>query len=569
MSMDVGLLLIPLLLGLLVLGASYFVRRLRLENLRRLEAEQSLVDLTDRLPTGVFQFRQRRDRQICPEYFNTRAREMARIEPGPVPTDQLPFLPFVDALDIDRVRTKLGESLKTGQTFTEACRFHFSDNEQGWILADAQCRTDNNGERVWSGYLFDLTSERLLYEELNALVSSKDNLMAAASREFRGPIQNISHALNEIDESAVAPAERRSIRAAMSASRDLEVLADDFMEIARLNLTEPTLDARTFDLIELVHHTRRTFAADAAAKRIELAVIHADDMPRTFVGDPPRIKRVITNIIGNAVKYTNQGAVKVIVRRAVSGALRVSESASSTQAFDSVVAESLEAMAVEILVADSGIGIRPEDIDHIFKPFRSIGPPARRSGGIGLALCDRLVAVMDGTITVESILGVGSTFTVTLPLATPKGAGVEVSGDRESELKPSLDDTSTSLLLVDDNLLVRETLAALLGAEGWQVMQAESTEQALTLLDQNDFRAVITDYQMPGRNGYELASEIHPRFRESACRPVLIMMSGGLPRETAAQATKVFDAMLFKPVKAAEISRTIREISGVSQAEPV
>ena len=228
---------------------------------------------------------------------------------------------------------------------------------------------------------------------------------------------------------------------------------------------------------------------------------------------------------------------------------------------------------VRITVSDTGIGIPEEARASIFEPFVTVGPSSRRSSGLGLALCDRLTAVMGGRIEVASLEGEGSTFTVNLPLrsATPDIDGGERAASGRTVPageEATFDTASRAILIVDDDPMVSEVMASLLEAEGWSTRQASSSAEAIGHLEETRFRAVLTDQRMPGMSGTELARRIRASFADGTPRPVLILMTGGLSREDAARSPELFDAMLFKPVRTSEILRTIEQCSPTGTERP-
>ena len=171
---------------------------------------------------------------------------------------------------------------------------------------------------------------------------------------------------------------------------------------------------------------------------------------------------------------------------------------------------------------------------------------------------------MGGHISVSSVEEKGSLFTVSLPLYEER----ETNQANLSITNQKVDcwyEESNCLLVVDDNLLVRELISSLLELEGWDVVQAESAEVALPLLEKVEFRAVVSDQQMSGMTGLELADCIRSSISAGDRRPVLIMMTGGMSREEAAQVSGIFDAVLFKPIKASQITQTIDEIVGIGK----
>ena len=534
--------LVPTLgaITLSLFAALYWNRRVAAENRRRLAAERRLVDMTEGLRTGVFQFVHRRGEAIRMVFANAVTRRMARVAPDGDDRD-MNFFAHIDPEDREPVRERLRHCLASGEHFRESFRFDFPDGEKGWILADAQCRTERDGARTWNGYLFDLTAERTMSEELNALLSARNEFVSMASHELRTPVQNLALSLGSVDPADVTGPAIERIELARSAARDLEELVSDIVELTGMNHHSPTLADEPFDLHALVRGVCRTFSARAAQRGLDYTVVVDASLPRRVRGDALRLKQILYNVVGNALKYTDAGEVRVVATAPGGGGGGGTE-------------------RVRIAVSDTGIGIPAASLPKIFEPFATIGPSSRRSSGLGLTLCDRLAALMGGRIDVASVEGEGSTFTIELPL----GSGGPASAAPRPAPRPAasrrVPPASRTILVVDDDPRVSELVASLLEAEGWETRRADSGDEALARLAADPCLAVLTDQRMPGTSGTELARRVRELHGEAS--PVLILMTGGMAREEAASSVDVFDAVLFKPVKTGDILRTLEDCLG-------
>lgn len=533
------LLPIAAFLCLFLLGMVYWNRKLAAGILATQTAERRLKDMTERLQTGVFQFRQKASGEMNVEFTNEFTRDMARW-PSLHNAEIMQFFDYIEGEDRGKILNSFNESLTTGEPMREAFRFRFPGGELGWILGDMSKKDACNGEWIWSGYLFDLTSERLLNEELSEVIRSRDEFISMAIHELRSPVQNIMMAMDSVDPEFVHESNNEHFYSAVSAAHDLEHLVSDIVEMTSMKRQPAVLKKTSFNLNAVVNTVCRSFRAQADYKGIALKLELAPDDCENKYGDVLRIKQLLYNIIGNAIKYTSEGSVTVSV-----GCVEGTKPADVPQ-------------LVEISVRDSGIGIAESDINGIFEPFATVGPASRQSSGLGLALCRHLATLMGGTISVDSVQGQGSVFKITLPLSDDTVDMRRANVDLESVSGKALwFDQSETILVVDDNMLVREILSALLTAKGWGVLQAEHGAVALDMLLETQCKAVITDQQMPAMSGVELACAVKSQCGHGQRRPVLIMMTGGLSDDVARQATEVFDAILYKPIKAGQIDELI------------
>ena len=240
----------------------------------------------------------------------------------------------------------------------------------------------------------------MLREDLNQALRSKNLFLSMASHELRTPVQNVLWALDSVEDKQIAPATHARLQTARESAAYLGELVSDIMEVTTLSDNIAPLRHENLKLHDSIHEVCRTFDATAKSRKLFYRVRINDGVPVNCVGDRLRIKQILYNIVGNAMKYTNAGSVSVDVT--------VQPGYEDTH-FDSTV-------PVQITVSDTGIGIPADQLANIFEPFSTIGPPSLRSSGLGLTVCKRLASAMGGSITVESMERSGSHFTITLPL---------------------------------------------------------------------------------------------------------------------------------------------------------
>ncbi|MBP7149197.1 MAG: response regulator, partial [Acidobacteria bacterium] len=337
--------------------------------------------------------------------------------------------------------------------------------------------------------------------------------------------------------------QRRYVDIARSSANALLQVLDAVLDFSSIESGKLDLDAREFDVRELAEGTLDALALPAHQKGLEVACRVHPDVPATLVGDPDRLRQVLGNLLGNAVKFTERG--EVVLRAEVPpGELR--EGA---------------ACRVRFAVADTGPGIASDKLGHLFQGFRQLdGSLARRHSGtgVGLALAQRIVAAMGGQIEVESRVGIGSTFSVTVPLAVARPAR------RDGAATP---DALGGLraLVIDDNQTSRFILRDVLMGAGARVAVAPSGDEGLRLLRSaaeagaaHDL--VLLDARMPGTDGYAVARAI---LDEKLGARVLMMLACDTVREDWDRCRELgIRTCLIKPVKPAELLRAVREVCG-------
>jgi CheY-like chemotaxis protein len=278
----------------------------------------------------------------------------------------------------------------------------------------------------------------------------------------------------------------------------------------------------------------RLHEARARSRGLSLSCRIGWEGARRLVGDPVRLQQVLHNLIGNAVKFTEQGAVEVtasLTPGAAAGRARL-----------------------ELSVRDTGRGMTAAELEVAFSPFTQLKPTDAYSGsGLGLTICRALVEQMGGDLTVQSAPAQGTTFTLSLELAE---AEAEVAPAAPQPATPAVA-LSGRVLVVDDNAINRRVATALLERLGLAVAVAEGGRQALELLERERVDLVLMDLQMPDLDGAAATRALRSRETDGRRTPVVALTASALPEELASCLEAGMDATLTKPVQLADLRRTI------------
>ena len=399
--------------------------------------------------------------------------------------------------------------------------------------------------------------------EAEAANQAKSTFLATMSHEIRTPLNGVLGMMEVLERQGLGEPQRRSVATMRDSAQALLRIIDDVLDFSKIEAGRLELEETVFALSELVQGTLGTFRQQARAKGLALSVEITSGSADVLVGDPTRVRQILFNLVGNAIKFTERGGIRIKAGTTSLGGGRTS---------------------LVLSVADTGIGLVLEQGAGLFKPFaQADSSTTRRFGGtgLGLSIVRRLAHLMHGDVAAESEVGAGSTFTVTLILqAAPAGQLLknETRPRISAEVSPS-NGKAPRVLVADDHPVNRDVLVRQLELLGIAADSAEDGAEALAAWARGGYAAILTDIHMPAMDGYQLAQRIRAAEAEADRRPrtpVIAVTANALKGEEQRCLAVGMDAYITKPISMERLRLTLerwlpireRSVDVIEPAQP-
>jgi signal transduction histidine kinase/ActR/RegA family two-component response regulator len=387
--------------------------------------------------------------------------------------------------------------------------------------------------------------------------SAKSEFLANMSHEIRTPLNGIVGMAELLARTVLDKEQREMTDVIRSSSETLISIVGGILDFSRIEAGSVQVESIPFDLHASVEGVVKLLAPRAHSKGLVFETAIAPNVPRMVYGDPLRIQQVLTNLLANAIKFTEKGRVRLEV---------------------SLGGDSAHPPAVLFRIGDTGVGIDAKTVGRLFTPFTQADSAATRKYGglgLGLAISHRLVSLMGGSIGVKSEPGSGSTFWFLLPLGSMQAGSAGLPEPQPAAAVPPLPGRPAQapapirrILIVEDNPVNQIVARRAVRALGYAAEIVSGGEAALEAWGRDSFDLILMDCQMPDMDGYEAAAEIRRREDRTARVPIVAMTANTIAGDEEKCRASGMDDYLPKPVRLAVLARTLERWLPVSAPGP-
>jgi hypothetical protein len=383
------------------------------------------------------------------------------------------------------------------------------------------------------------------HKQAEAANRAKSLFLANMSHEIRTPMNGVLGMATALENTRLSAEQREMLAVIIESGGVLMTIINDILDLSKIEAGQVRLEMLPFDLEALAERTAGLHAAAAAGKGLAFETALTPAARGWFRGDPTRLQQVLGNLVSNAIKFTAAGRVSVGI--------------------DYAPAAAGQAGLLRLVVADTGIGIAPENLANLFRPFsQADASTTRRFGGtgLGLTISRQFCRMMGGDVTVESRPGQGSVFTATVrvePVAAPQRPDPD-GGD----IAATLAARRLRVLYADDNRTNRLVFGHVCKPFGLTVTLVETGAEAVAAWAAGEFDAIFMDIQMPGMSGPEATAEIRRREAETGARrtPILALSANAMSHQVAEYLAQGMDGHVAKPLRREEVGKALLDLPG-------
>ncbi|MGC9526418.1 MAG: PAS domain S-box protein [Limnospira sp.] len=532
------------------------------------QSRARLESLAMNIPGAIYSYVARSPDLFWFEYMSGGSRELFGVEPEQVLADPNLLSNQIHPEDREGYYRKVIASMADLTPFSHEWRHVLPSGETRWILGNSRPERRENGDIVWHGVVLDVSDRKRAAQELlrakekaELASQAKSTFLANMSHELRTPLnavlgfaQILSHADN------LTAGQHNNLRIIQRSGEHLLSLINDILDLSKIEAGRVTIAEEAFDLWRMMDELRDLFSLKASQKNLHLNCVRSLDVPQFIRSDRLKLRQILINLLGNAIKFTDQGRVEL-------RASRVSPS------------DSKPTCRLRLGVADSGVGMTPEEISQLCEPFfqAQAGVESQEGTGLGLSICQKYLHLLGSEMEIRSQLGEGTAFEFELEVMPAESAEPEPPPQKEAIALPSdapalaLDEgTRPRILIVEDKVYNRQVLQQMLSPLGVELREARDGLEGIAVWQAFRPHLIWMDLRMPRADGYEATRMIRKLERERSPaggdpeRTIIIALTASAFEEERILAIEAgCDDFLYKPIQMSTLLACMSDYLGI------
>ncbi len=496
-------------------------------------------NLAEQVPGAIYQYRYFPDGSSCFPFASAGIYDVYGVGPEEVKEDASLVFERIHEQDYQQVVKSIKKSAEELTSWQDEYRVNLADKGLRWLEGIAKPERLEDGSVLWHGHIRDITERKQMENKMEEAVQTakaankaKSEFLANMSHEIRTPLNAVIGFSQILEEQLKEQNHRDYLASIQKASYSLLNLINDILDMSKIEAGMLKVEFEYFDLKKLLEEMKVIFSKKISDKGLDYILVE-DIIFREIRFDETRLRQILINLISNAIKFTEKGYVKVIVKEII---------------------KDNDRLDLEIIIEDTGIGVAENKQAKIFESFTQHNGQSTREyegTGLGLTITKKLTELLGGEIKLESSLGEGSKFK--LSFSDLEFSGEKKQSSKKERLKKIEFDTA-EVLVVDDIRSNRNFLKIKLGNKGLKVTGAENGKEALKLVKDREFDLIIMDLKMPVMDGYQTLEKLKNTAYD---KPVIAFTASATKKEKQKVESAGFDSFITKPVTTEQLYKSI------------